>query len=146
MQLSDLYQTRLLELNRAPLNFGVLASYTHTARGEDALCGDDVLVQLVVDAEARIEQAAWSGHACAVTSASASLLTDWLVGKPVARVADGMADFKRLLDGHDGTGLDLGELTLLAAVRHFPSRVNNALLPWRTVLEALRQYPRHVKN
>lgn len=140
MALSRLYQTRILELNRAPLNYGELNDATHRAHGVDALCGDDLQIQLRVDSNGIIEQACWSGQACAVTSASASLLTEWLTGRHQADVEVGLAAFRRLLtDQPTPEHPNLGELALLGPVGGFPSRVKNALLPWQTVLDALDQ-------
>lgn len=138
MPLSRLYQTRILELNRAPLNYGELEDATHSARGVDALCGDDLLIQLRVDPDGVIEQACWSGQACAVTSASASLLTEWLAGRRRVCIDAGFAAFRQLLaDQAYPEHPDLGELALLGPVGGFPSRVKNALLPWQTTLNAL---------
>ncbi|MEM7054360.1 MAG: Fe-S cluster assembly sulfur transfer protein SufU [Pseudomonadota bacterium] len=140
MTLNDLYQARILELNRAPLNHCKLTDATHSARGVDALCGDDLLIQLHVNDGGVIECACWSGEACAITSASASMLTAWLPGRNQAEVERGFAAFQDCLKAHpaadDSSGL--GEMQMLRAVRNFPSRVNNALLPWRTTRKALK--------
>lgn len=138
MPLSRLYQTRILELNRMPLNYGELKDATHSARGVDALCGDDLQIQLRINPEGIIEQACWSGQACAVTSASASLLTEWLAGRRSDGIDAGFDAFRQLLaDQPYPQSPDLGELALLGAVGAFPSRVKNALLPWQTALDAL---------
>ena len=139
MTLSELYQARVLELNRTPLNYGELTGATHAARGVDALCGDDLLIQLRVNASGTIACARWSGEACAITSASASMLTEWLIGRDQDALDRGFAEFLNGLKQRSGSDEpnQLGELTMLWAVRDFPSRVNNALLPWRTARNAL---------
>ena len=137
MTLDRLYQSRILELNRSPLHRGELEGATHEARGTDALCGDDILVRLVVEGS-RIEACAWTGEACAITTASASMLAEWITGRTVGTLRAAHARFRALL-ADDGLPDDeeLGEINLLRAVADYPSRVRNALLPWETVDRAL---------
>jgi nitrogen fixation protein NifU and related proteins len=137
MALDQLYQQVILDHNRSPQHFGRLEGATHSARGQDALCGDDILVELKV-IDGRIEQAAFSGEACAITTASASMLMDWLSGRSQQAITVAYRRFSQLLEKDelsDDSGL--GEINQLRAVSGFPARVRNALLPWRTVLNAL---------
>lgn len=135
--LDRLYQTVILEHNKAPNNYGSLASATHSARGTDALCGDDIEMWLVVT-DGAIEKAQFSGEACAVTKACASMLTEWLQGRAVAEVLPGFETFKALLaDPAHPPVAELGPLNHLQAVGQFPARRGNACLPWQTALEAL---------
>ena len=139
MALEQLYQQTILEHNRNPRNYGTLAAATHAARGHDALCGDDILVELIVE-DGRILQAAFSGEACAVTKASASMLTAWLTGRQAAEIREYLNQFQALLKDNtlpDAPGLD--DLNQLRAVSQFPARVRNALLPWTTTLRALQK-------
>jgi len=137
MALDRLYQRLILEHNRAPLHFGSLANATHSAHGHDALCGDAIVVELRVR-QGRIVEAMFSGDACAVTKASASLMTDWLPGRSVEDVAQAYADLKaRLIDPELPDVEHLGPINELRAVADFPSRRRNAELPWRTALDAL---------
>lgn len=137
MSLNELYQSRLLEHNRAPQHRHEMPDATHRARGLDALCGDDLSLWLRV-VDGRIEAASWTGEACVVTTASASMLTDWLTGRSRDEVAAAMAAFIELLEAGDGQHRpELGPFNALAAVGRYPSRVRNALLPWKTALEAL---------
>lgn len=137
MALDQLYQQVILDHNRSPHHYGRLPDATHSARGQDALCGDDILVELRVVDE-RIEAAAFSGEACAITTASASMLMDWLVERCPGDVAAEYERFSRLLEN---PGLpdepELGPINHLRAVSGFPARVRNAMLPWRTALSAL---------
>ncbi len=138
MALDELYQQLVLEHNRSPRHFGRLAGATHAARGFDALCGDDLLIELKID-DGVIVAAAFSGEACAVTRASASLLTDWLPGRRAEELDGDFAAFRALLAGKiSALDVDFGAMTALAAVGAFPSRVRNAELPWRTALDALQ--------
>lgn len=137
MALSELYQSSVLEHNRSPNNHFELEGATHSARGLDALCGDDMRIWLRVEGD-RVAEASWSGEACAITTASASMLTDWLAGTEVERIRPAYQRFVRLLDDGDADDdPDLGEINVLRAVGRFPSRKRNALLPWETALDAL---------
>lgn len=137
MALTDLYQSALLAHNRDPSHRREMARATHSARGTDALCGDDLRIWLRVDRD-RIVDAAWSGEACAVTTAAASMLCDWLPGRSTAALRRGHQRFSRLLDDPGAPDIDeFGEINLLRAVGAFPSRRRNALLPWETALRAL---------
>lgn len=137
MALARLYQQVLLDHNRSPRHFGRLAEATHFARGRDGLCGDDILVELRL-AEGRIEQAAFSGQSCAITTASASMLMEWLQGKGRDEVERAGERFAQLLDEPQlADDPSLGQINQLRAVSGFPARVRNALLPWRTVASAL---------
>lgn len=137
MSLDQLYQSKILEHNRTPHNHYEMADATHSARGLDALCGDDVRLWLRVEG-GRIEAAGWSGEACAITTASASMLTDWLVGRDVSEVVAARDRFAALLEDQTlDDDPDFGEINVLRSVGRFPSRKRNALLPWKTVLDAL---------
>ncbi|MEN1727775.1 MAG: Fe-S cluster assembly sulfur transfer protein SufU [Pseudomonadota bacterium] len=139
MALDQLYQQLILEHNRSPRNFGPLAGVTHSARGLDALCGDDMLLELRVEG-GKVVDAAFSGETCAVTRASASLLTDWLPGRDEAEVHSGFESFKALLDGKAvESAHQLGDFQKLDVLGRFPSRRRNAELPWRCAIDALRQ-------
>ncbi len=142
MPLTELYQQAILAHNRAPNNRRALAAATHRARGLDALCGDDLVMELKVDERGGIRDAAWSGEACAVTTASASMLTAWLPGRSGAELRDAAEAFRGLLRDDGRPDLEeLGEINSLRAVSKFPSRVRNALLPWQTALDALERTP-----
>ena len=142
MTLDRLYQQLVLDHNRAPRNFGPLPGATHSARGLDALCGDDILVELVVEDD-RVLRAAFSGEACAITKASASMMTEWLTGRNVSEIEPGFGQFEQSLSDPDvPISPELGDLNELRAVSAFPARVRNALLPWKTTLRALREESR----
>ncbi len=139
MALDQLYQQTILEHNRKPRNYGHLTGATHAARGHDAMCGDDILMELIVE-DGCIRQAAFSGDACAVTKATASMLTDWLPGRQASDIADWSNQFQALLKDHTlPDAPELADLNQLRPVSQFPARVRNALLPWTTTLRALNQ-------
>lgn len=137
MSLDQLYQSKILEHNRQPHNHFEMSDATHSAHGVDALCGDDIRVWLRVGS-GRVAGASWSGEACAITTASASMLTGWLVDRDIAEIVPAFELFRNLLDNErlpDAPAL--GEINVLRAVGRFPSRKRNAMLPWDATLEAL---------
>jgi len=137
MPLDKLYQQVILDHNRRPHHFGRLDGATHSSRGQDALCGDDILIELRV-VDGCIESAAFSGEACAITTASASMLTEWLPGHTQTEAVVAYQRLQRMLAENDLPDVpELGEINHLRAVHGFPARVRNALLPWRTALDAL---------
>jgi len=136
MTIETLYQDIILDHNRCPRNRKRLAGATHAARGQDASCGDDLLFELKVR-DGRIVEAAFSGEACAVTQASASLLTLWLPGRCADEVRQGLDQFRALLHAPDDPPDPmLGPFSELAPVGRFPARRRNALLPWTTAVKA----------
>ncbi|MBS3743148.1 MAG: SUF system NifU family Fe-S cluster assembly protein [Wenzhouxiangellaceae bacterium] len=137
MSLDQLYQSKILEHNRAPHNHFEMPDATHSARGLDALCGDDIRVWIRVE-DGRVASASWSGDACAITTASASMLTDWLAGRRVDEIEPAARRFEALLDDDSAPdAIALGDINALRAVGRFPSRRRNALLPWIAALNAL---------
>jgi len=137
MALDELYQQVVLDHNRSPRHRQRLDAVTHQARGRDALCGDDILVELEVE-DGLVKTAGFSGEACAITTASASMLMSWLAGRRVEEVEAGYGLFRNLLEDADlPDAVELGPMNHLRAVAAYPARVRNALLPWRTALRAL---------
>ena len=136
--LSDLYQEILLEHNRRPRNFRILDDATHQADGFNPLCGDQISLQLKVGDET-VDDVAFQGHGCAISRASASLLTQAVKG---ASSADAMAkfdEFHRMLTEPDAE-LDydlLGDLEMLAGVIAYPTRIKCAILAWHTLKAAM---------
>jgi len=138
----DLYRDLILDHARNPRHFGKLPHTTHSAEGINPLCGDKLRLYLDVDAEATIRHAAFEGSGCAISVASASLLTDTVVG---LSADEAMAFFDAVTaqlsgsEGNDGGSVDLGKLRALSGVRDFPSRVKCATLAWHALKSALRQ-------
>ena len=138
MSLDDLYQSKILEHNRAPHNHFEMSDATHTAHGMDALCGDDIHVWIRVE-DGLVAAASWSGEACVITTASASMLSRWLAGHRIEEIGPAFQLFMKLLEKPDQPdALALGEINTLRAVGRFPSRKRNALLPWSAALDALK--------
>jgi len=138
MSLDQLYQSKILEHNRAPHNHSEMPDATHSAHGLDALCGDDIQVWIRVE-DGRVAAASWSGEACAITTASASMLSRWLSGRRIEEIGPAAELFETLLEAQDRPDAPLlGEINALRAVGRFPSRRRNALLPWNAALDALK--------
>jgi nitrogen fixation protein NifU and related proteins len=135
--LSDLYQEVILDHNRQPRNFRRLEAPTHHAEGYNPLCGDRIDLFLQVDG-GRIDDLAFQGSGCAISKASASLMTDRLKGCTVDEARELFDRFHRMVTTPPDQAVeDLGKLSALAGVREFPVRVKCASLAWHTLKAAL---------
>jgi nitrogen fixation NifU-like protein len=131
-ELQDLYQEVILDHNRRPRNFREIEN-GRKAEGYNPLCGDRVTVYLRVQ-DGRIEDASFQGSGCAISKASASLMTDSVKGKTLEEAAGLAERFKQMItSAPDDPIADLGKLSVLAGVRQFPVRVKCASLPWHTL-------------
>jgi nitrogen fixation NifU-like protein len=140
--LSELYQEVILDHNKRPRNFGQLENASHKAEGYNPLCGDRLNLFLRLEGE-RIADIGFVGSGCAISKASASLMTDSLKGMTIA---DARALFERfhamVTTPPDQPVEDLGKLSVLAGVREFPVRVKCASLAWHTLKAALEKSDR----
>lgn len=140
--LSDLYQEVILDHNRRPRNFHPLAEASHTAEGYNPLCGDRLKLYLKLDGDT-IEDVSFEGAGCAISKASASLMTDALKGKSVTEANALFDRFHRMVTTPPGQSVeDMGKLSALAGVREFPVRVKCASLAWHTLRAALHNEQR----
>ena len=136
--LSDLYQEILLEHNRRPRNFRILEDATHHADGFNPLCGDEISLQLRVDEET-VGDVGFQGHGCAISRASASLLTQAVKGGSTSDAMAMFDEFHRMLTEPEAE-LDydlLGDLEMLAGVIAYPTRIKCAILAWHTLKAAM---------
>ena len=135
--LSELYQEVILDHNKRPRNFGTLEAPTHHAEGYNPLCGDRLDLFVRVDGDT-IADVRFKGSGCAISKASASLMTDALKGHSVAEAHELFERFHRMVTTPpDRPVEDLGKLSVLAGVREFPVRVKCASLAWHTLKAAL---------
>jgi nitrogen fixation NifU-like protein len=135
--LSDLYQEVILDHNRRPRNFHPLADASHRAEGYNPLCGDRLVLYLKV-AGGRIEDVSFEGAGCAISKASASMMTDALKGRSIADANALFERFHRMVTTPPSQPVeDMGKLSALAGVREFPVRVKCASLAWHTLKAAL---------
>jgi nitrogen fixation NifU-like protein len=138
--LRELYQEVILDHSRHPRHFGALAEATHRGEGYNPLCGDRVTVYLHLDGAGRIENISFEGKGCAISQASASLMTDLVKGRTLGEVEELMDGFLHLVKGEDSKGLageDRETLEVMAGVSAFPMRVKCATLAWHTMKSAL---------
>ncbi len=135
----DLYQSVILDHSKRPRNFGALAEAEHAAEGHNPLCGDRVGVSLSLDG-GRVSEVRFEGSGCAISIASASLMTEAVKGRSLAEVEDLFAGFHGLVTSDLDAPADprLGKLAVFAGVREYPVRVKCATLPWHTLHAALR--------
>ncbi len=140
--LTDLYQEVILDHNRAPRNFGVLEGADRHADGHNPLCGDQLRVYVVVEGDAVVD-IRFEGTGCAISKASASLMTEAVKGKGVGEVEGMFAAFHDLMTGdpsvRESAGPKLGKLAVFEGVREFPVRVKCATLAWHTLEAALHE-------
>jgi nitrogen fixation protein NifU and related proteins len=135
--LSDLYQEVILDHGRNPRNFRTMADATATAEGLNPLCGDHYHVFLRMDGD-RVADVSFQGSGCAISKASASLMSQVLKGKSAADAEDLFRRFHRMVVDGDATQADgLGKLAVLKGVADFPTRVKCASLAWHALHAAL---------
>lgn len=139
-ELRELYQQVILDHNRNPRNFGVLEGADRHKEGFNPLCGDHLHVYLNVDPDDRITDIHFDGSGCAISKASASLMTQLLKGKKAEEARAAFEQFHDLVMSDVETPVDLeaaGKLAVFAGVREFPMRVKCATLAWHTMKSAL---------
>lgn len=137
--LRELYREVILDHSRHPRGFGPLPEANHQAEGNNPLCGDRVQVFLDL-VDGRVQGIAFQGAGCAISTASASLMTEALRGKTLDEAQAIFADFHRLVTlGNEAAEERLGKLAAFAGVREFPMRVKCATLPWHTFEAALAE-------
>ena len=142
-ELQDLYQDIILSHNKRPRNEGALPGHTHEAEGYNPLCGDRVKVFLKV-ADGQVVDVHFEGEGCAISRASASMMTERLKGCPVADIDSRVAEVVTMLADQDqpDLGLDqIGDLAALAGVRKFPARIKCATLAWHAAEQAYDNGP-----
>ena len=138
--LRELYQEVILDHSRYPRHFGALENATHVGEGHNPLCGDRVKIYLLLDKNNRITDIKFEGKGCAISQASASLMTDMVVGRTVEEAEKLMSGFLNLVKGEDVEGLspdDRERLEVMGGVSAFPMRVKCATLAWHTMKSAL---------
>lgn len=138
----ELYQQTILEHNRNPRNFRKLEGATHAAEGYNPLCGDHLWVYMKVNSIGVIEDAAFEGSGCAISKASASMMTASLKGKSIEEANVLFEEFHKLVKGDlkpDEGPNHLGKLTVFSGIWQYPARVKCASLSWHTMHGALEK-------
>ena len=137
--LRELYQEVIFDHNRSPRNFHKMDDADRVAEGHNPLCGDQLTLYVRLE-DGIVREASFVGHGCAISTASASLMTEAVKGKPVAEVEALFRDVHALLtEGREAAdpARDFGKLEVLAGVKDFPARVKCATLAWHTLHNAL---------
>jgi nitrogen fixation protein NifU and related proteins len=137
--LDELYQEVILDHNKSPRNFRTIESANRKAQGYNPLCGDQVTVYLKLD-DGIIKDISFQGSGCAISKASASMMTAELKGKTEAQAHELFTNVHRMLTGESAQtgGEEVGKLAILSGVCKFPARVKCASLAWHTVNTALK--------
>jgi len=136
VSLDELYQEIILDHGRRPRNFGELDGMTHEAEGFNPLCGDQVRVHVLLNGD-RIEDIRFSGKGCAISTASASMMTQIVKGMTVEEAFELFERFRKAVTSDSDGEEDLGELGCLTGVRRFPTRVKCATLAWHAMKTAI---------
>jgi nitrogen fixation NifU-like protein len=143
-ELRDLYRELILDHAKSPRHFGKLEGATHSAEGINPLCGDKLKMYFSIDADGQITDARFEGSGCAISVASASLLTDTVIGQKTDAALDFFSALVSRLSGRSVDGIepasdvDLGKLIALEGVKEFPSRVKCATLAWHALNSAIQ--------
>jgi nitrogen fixation NifU-like protein len=139
--LQELYQSIILDHNRRPKNYGALEGANHRAAGRNPDCGDEVTVELLMSGDV-VDDVRFTSAGCAVSRASASIMTQSIKGKSRAEVEELFARFHGLVTGKvhptEKEARAMGEMAAFTGVARFPIRVKCASMPWHTLQAALR--------
>jgi len=140
-ELSELYQQVILDHNKKPRNFRKMEDATNSAEGHNPLCGDQLTVYLDLE-NGSVEDVSFEGSGCAISKASASMMTQAVKGKSKEQAEELFKEFHSMVTGEldeENTENHLGNLKIFAGVRDFPVRVKCASLPWHTMHAALNK-------
>ena len=138
--LTDLYQSVILDHNRRPRNYQVLPTANRVGSGNNPLCGDEVTVYVKLDGD-RIADISFQGSGCAISQASASLMTVNLKGKTIAEAEQIAGDVMKLITSGQVNEDEISDLSALAGVHQFPARIKCATLSWHAALNAAKGDP-----
>ena len=152
MDLKELYQDIILEHGKNPKNLGKCKGYNYNAKGYNPLCGDKVHVYLKLDNKKKVEELSFEGEGCAISLASASIMTELVKGKSFDEAKDIMSSFLNMIKNNSelqSNHLDEDQkikLMSLSGVKQFPMRVNCATLSWHTLVSAMNEEKKEVNT
>ena len=152
MNLKELYQEIILEHGKNPRNLGKTENFNKDAKGNNPLCGDNVHVYLRLNENKKVEDIAFEGHGCAISMASASIMTDMVRGKEEKEVKEIVTDFLGMIKEKDSLETNIlkddekTKLMSLSGVKQYPMRVKCATLSWHTLTSALDNSDQIVKT
>ena len=145
MELKELYQEIILDHGKNPRNKGKCSDYSHDAKAHNPLCGDKVHIYLKLDKEKKIVDLSFEGEGCAISLASASILTDTLKGRELSFIKKVSEDFLNMVKNKKKITLNsltedqITTITSLSGVQEFPMRVKCATMAWHTCLSAVEK-------
>ena len=152
MDLKDLYQEIILDHGKNPRNLGKFDNYNKDAKGNNPLCGDNVHVYLRLNENKKVEDIAFEGHGCAISMASASIMTDMVRGKEEKEVKEIVTDFLGMIKEKESLETNIlkddekTKLMSLSGVKQYPMRVKCATLSWHTLTSELDNSDQIVKT
>ena len=152
MDLKELYQDIILEHGKNPKNLGKCKGYNYNAKGYNPLCGDKVHVYLKLDNKKKVEELSFEGEGCAISLASASIMTELVKGKSFDVAKDIMSSFLNMIKNNSelqSNHLDEDQkikLMSLSGVKQFPMRVKCATLSWHTLVSAMNEEKKEVNT
>lgn len=139
-ELEELYQEVILDHSRRPRNFGRLADAAVHVHGDNPACGDEIDLDVKFGPDGSLQEIKFSGHGCAISQASASMMTAKIKGKARVAAMEMVGAFHDLVAGEgNDSSPGMGDLQVMRGVRKFPQRVKCAMLAWRALEEALRR-------
>ncbi|MGZ3657795.1 MAG: Fe-S cluster assembly sulfur transfer protein SufU [Bdellovibrionota bacterium] len=136
--LDALYREVILDHHRSPRNYGKLEGATATVEGYNPLCGDRIEIAVKVGEGQKLADCRFTGEGCSICMASASMMTEEVMGKPLEEVSETIEGFRALLKGEECPLAVEGDLESLVGVRNFPVRIKCALLPWTTLNDCMK--------
>lgn len=141
MAFEDLYQEIILDHYRHPRNYGEVESHCIAVEHDNPVCGDHIKLMVFVNDDKKIEEIKFSGSGCAISLASASMMTEEIKGKSISKVKTIINDVVEVMRGEKNPAIldEYGDITALKGVIKFPVRVKCATLSWHALDEALKQ-------
>ena len=135
-EFNELYMEVILDHNKNPRNKGVIEDHTNHADGHNPLCGDKISLDLIIK-DNIVEDIKFTGSGCAISTASSSLLTEYIIGKKTSEIRHLFEEFHDLVTVEESKSDGLGKLSVFEGVKKYPARVKCATLAWHTLIAAI---------
>jgi len=135
-EFNDLYMEVILDHNKNPRNKGTIEDHTNHADGHNPLCGDKISLDLIVENNI-VKKIKFTGEGCAISTASSSLLTEYIIGKETSEIRHLFEEFHDLVTAENSETSNLGKLAVFEGVKKYPARVKCATLAWHTLIAAI---------
>jgi nitrogen fixation NifU-like protein len=140
MSLENLYQEIVMDHYRRPRNKGEIPNPSVDVFGHNPLCGDKIHIQLAIGEDRRIKDAKFHGEGCVFSQASASMMTQKIIGRTVEEALGLRDEFKKLMEGKEADSDALGDLVSMEGLRKLPVRIKCALLAWASLKQGIEEY------